>query len=92
LRRSDASGDDSHGSVSNNCPLRVIGAGLTRMSSVLAPCNRVAAAPALVRIASSARGEPGLHRGMHGFQSYPMLIAPRIIDWLTARLAVEKVS
>jgi hypothetical protein len=39
-----------------------------------------------------AQGEPGFRGGIHGFQSYPLAIAPRIIDCLTARLAVEKVS
>jgi len=62
------------------------------MSLVLALCNRVAAAHALLRIAGSARGEPGFCGGMHGFQSYPPAIAPRIIDSLTAPIAAEKIS
>jgi hypothetical protein len=36
-------------------------------------------------------GEPGIKGGFHGFQSYPLAIAPRIIDCLTARIAVEEV-
>ena len=39
-----------------------------------------------------AQGEPGFRGGIHGFLSYPLAIAPIIIDCLTARLAVEKVS
>jgi hypothetical protein len=36
-------------------------------------------------------GEPSFNGGLHGFQSYPLAIAPRIIDCLTAQAAVEKV-
>lgn len=39
----------------------------------------------------AAHGEPGFHGGIHGFQSYPSAIAPRIIDGLTARVAAEKI-
>jgi hypothetical protein len=38
-----------------------------------------------------AAGEPSFHGGIHGFQSYPLAIAPRIIDCLTAQMPVEKV-
>lgn len=38
-----------------------------------------------------APGEPGFKGGIHGFQSYPLAIAPRIIDCLTAQIAVEEV-
>lgn len=37
-------------------------------------------------------GEASFNGGIHGFQSYPLAIAPGIIDCLTARQAVEKVS
>jgi hypothetical protein len=37
----------------------------------------------------AAHGEPGFHGGIHGFQSYPLAIAPRIIDGLIARVAAE---
>jgi hypothetical protein len=36
-------------------------------------------------------GEPSFNGGLHGFQSYPLSIAPRIIDCLTAQVAVGKV-
>ena len=39
-----------------------------------------------------ARGEPSFDGGLHGFQSYPQAIAPRIIDCLTARSAAETVQ
>jgi len=39
-----------------------------------------------------AHGEPSFHGGIHGFQSYPRAIAPRIIDCLAARTFAEKVS
>ena len=35
--------------------------------------------------------EPSFRGGLHGFQSYPIAIAPRIIDCLTAQVAVGKV-
>jgi hypothetical protein len=38
-----------------------------------------------------APGEPSFKGGIHGFQSYPLAIAPRIIDCLTAQIAVEEV-
>ena len=37
-------------------------------------------------------GEASFHGGIHGFQSYPLAIAPKLIDYLAARLALEKVS
>ena len=37
-----------------------------------------------------ALGEPSFRGGLHGFQSYPLAIAPRIIASLTARAAAEK--
>lgn len=39
-----------------------------------------------------ALGEPSFNGGLHGFQSYPLTIAPRLIDSLAAMLAVEKAS
>ncbi len=39
-----------------------------------------------------AQGEASFSGGIHGFQSYPLTIAPRIIDCLAAQIAVEKVS
>jgi hypothetical protein len=39
-----------------------------------------------------ARGEPSFHGGIHGFQSYPLAIAPRIIDCLTAQMSAESVG
>ena len=38
-----------------------------------------------------APGEVSFRGGLHGFQSYPLTIAPGIIDRLTARQALEKV-
>jgi len=38
---------------------------------------------------ADAQGEPSFHGGIHGFQSYPLTIAPRLIDCLTAQMAVE---
>ena len=70
-------GDPGSYQMNARCPLQVVGAGPVGMSLVLALCNRVAAA--------SGKG------GIHGFQSYPLAIAPRIIDCLTAHIAVEKV-
>ena len=37
-------------------------------------------------------GESEFKGGIHGFQSYPLVIAPRIIDCLTAQIAVEEVQ
>jgi hypothetical protein len=37
-----------------------------------------------------ALGESSFHGGLHGFQSYPLAIAPRIIESLKARIAAEK--
>jgi hypothetical protein len=80
----------------------VIGAGPAGMSLVLALCNRVATANgrdiAEARLleslhiieANDAAGEPSFNGGIYGFQSYPLAIAPRIIDCLTAQAAVEK--
>ena len=39
-----------------------------------------------------ALGEASFRGGLHGFQSYPLTIAPRLIDSLTAAQAVEKAS
>ena len=39
-----------------------------------------------------APGEPSFTGGLHGFQSYPLTIAPGLIDRLTARVAAERVS
>jgi len=47
--------------------------------------------PGLNILPDDAPGEPSFNGGIHGFQSYPLLIAPRIIDCLTAQVAVEKV-
>jgi hypothetical protein len=38
-----------------------------------------------------AQGEPSFHGGIHGFQSYPLAIAPKIIDCLTAQMSAETV-
>ncbi len=35
------------------------------------------------------RGERSFHGGIHGFQSYPLAIAPRVIDKITANLNPE---
>jgi hypothetical protein len=37
-------------------------------------------------------GEPSFNGGLHGFQSYPIAIAPRIIDCLTAQMAVGEIQ
>jgi len=36
-----------------------------------------------------SRGEPSFDGGIHGFQSYPTAIAPRVIDRLVAHLGEE---
>jgi hypothetical protein len=41
---------------------------------------------------ADAQGEPSFHGGIHGFQSYPLTIAPRLIDCLTAQMAVENLT
>ncbi len=35
------------------------------------------------------RGEPSFNGGIHGFQSYPLAVAPPIIDRLIANLPME---
>jgi hypothetical protein len=35
------------------------------------------------------RGEPSFDGGIHGFQSYPLSIAPRIINRLLAEMPTE---
>jgi hypothetical protein len=90
--------------VSADCPLQVIGAGPAGMSLslVLALCNRVATANGRdisearlleslhIIEANDAAGEPSFNGGIHGFQSYPLSIAPRIVNCLTAQASVEK--
>ncbi len=39
--------------------------------------------------AGEPRGEPSFNGGIHGFQSYPLVIAPRIIDNLLANMPME---
>jgi hypothetical protein len=38
-----------------------------------------------------ARGEPSFRGGIHGFQSYPLAIAPRIIDCLMMQMSAQQV-
>ncbi len=35
------------------------------------------------------RGEPSFHGGIHGFQSYPLAVAPRVIDRIVENLEPE---
>jgi hypothetical protein len=39
--------------------------------------------------AGEPRGEQSFNGGIHGFQSYPLAIAPRIIDNLLVNLPME---
>lgn len=39
--------------------------------------------------AGEPRGEPSFNGGIHGFQSYPLAIAPRIIDNMLANIPLE---
>jgi len=41
-------------------------------------------------VPEDALGEASFRGGLHGFQSYPLAIAPRIIESLKARIAAEK--
>ena len=43
-------------------------------------------------VPGEAAGEPSFTGGLHGFQSYPLTIAPGLIDKMTAAMAAEKVS
>jgi len=36
-----------------------------------------------------SRGEPSFNGGIHGFQSYPLAVAPRLLDKMTANITVE---
>ena len=42
--------------------------------------------------AGAGYGEPGFHGGLHGFQSYPLTIAPRLIDKIMLNPRLEEVS
>ena len=37
-------------------------------------------------------GEASFNGGLHGFQSYPLTIAPRLIEKITRNLRLEEVS
>jgi hypothetical protein len=43
-------------------------------------------------VPEDALGEASFRGGLHGFQSYPLAIAPRIIESLQARLTAEKMT
>lgn len=43
-------------------------------------------------VPEDALGEASFRGGLHGFQSYPLAIAPRIIESLQARLTAEKMN